>query len=389
MAYQAAAEAIAQLGVADEVATLKLCAANPLPRGKVEAMLKSLETVLVVEEIEPVIETFVRDLSADLDRHARILGKKTGHLPATDELSAEHVAEPLAQLTGRTFAPLLAPERSRQAMTFVAEQITKRPQGALCPGCPEMGTMYALTRALRRVCKEDFVSHGDIGCYERAIYPPWDAMHTIICMGAGPGLAHGMYRVKLGDKQVVQMGDGTFFHAALPELINAVYNGSSFTVVLYDNQCIGATGQQPHPGAFGLTAKRDTTGILSIEKIAAAIGIEPIEVVDPFDLKATRKALERALAAEGVSMVITRRACSILAERALGGRGKVNFSTYEIDPQLCTYMRNGKCRECFDTLGCLAIMRDDHLLSIDPTFCNGCGLCEQVCGPHAIHPADA
>ena len=65
----------------------------------------------------------------------------------------------------------------------------------LCPGCPHRGFFYALS-------KFKCVVSGDIGCYSLAVAPPLNCMDTILCMGGGFTVAHGMDCAK-NDRPVV------------------------------------------------------------------------------------------------------------------------------------------------------------------------------------------
>ncbi|MFQ5829443.1 MAG: thiamine pyrophosphate-dependent enzyme [Candidatus Methylomirabilia bacterium] len=386
MGYAAAVEALQHLGLDAEVTLLKLGAVHPLPAAPVRELLESVSRVLIVEETEPFVETQVRDMTADLDKHAKVLGKKTGHIPATDELSRDVVARALGELTGWPVPIGTDPDRWAETYPLVSEQLSKRPQGMFCPGCPEMAMMYCAARVGRKLFGKKVVGHGDIGCYERGIYPPWNAIQTIVCMGAGLGLAHGMYHAKIADKMIVHLGDGTFFHAALPEVMNALYNKSDMTILIYDNRCVGATGQQMHPGAFGLTATHEQTSEIDIVAVAKALGVPHIETCDPFDVKETLNTIERAMQFKGVSMVVGTRTCSVLAERQLGGRGAARLQKYEVVEDACPKCTDGGCGVCFVALGCPAIMWDGVHLKIDPAWCVGCGVCSQICPRDAIRP---
>lgn len=385
--YAAAREAIDALGVEDQVAVLKLATVLPLPQTLVEKVLASVDKVLVVEEVEPFIETQVRDIAAGMDHHARILGKKTGDLKIAGCIDRDDVAVTLAKLLGQDYEPSFSPQR----LTFfnhLKEEITHRPQGYFCPGCPEMAMAFAVKRVARKLYKDKFISHGDIGCYEHAHSEPWNLLNSVLCMGAGPGMGCGNYHSGVGEKIICNLGDSTFFHAAIPALVNAVYNKVEITFVMYDNRCTASTGHQPHPGAFGMTAMDEPTKVIKIEDVARACLVDHIEFVDPFDVPGMLAGVERALRAPGVSMVIMRRVCSVLAERQMGGRAKAKLDLYQIDSAKCEYIKKGICLVCVKELGCPSIMRIGKDLYIDPVTCFGCSVCSQVCPFDAIHKSE-
>ena len=50
----------------------------------------------------------------------------------------------------------------------------------LCPGCPHR-TVFTALRNLNCIVS------GDIGCYSLGVLPPFEAMDTLVCMGASIG----------------------------------------------------------------------------------------------------------------------------------------------------------------------------------------------------------
>lgn len=167
MAYNIVMEAMKQMEMVKEVAVLKLSTVYPLPKGLVTRMLAGTEVVLVVEEIEPFIEDQVRSLSANMDRHALILGKRTGDIPFSREQERNVIGPVLAKLLGTQYKPRASEKRLR-----AAEEIRKaegdrimRYDVRFCPGCPEAAALYAL----RSVCREmgiETIAFGDNGCHE-------------------------------------------------------------------------------------------------------------------------------------------------------------------------------------------------------------------------------
>ena len=80
-----------------------------------------------------------------------------------------------------------------------------------------------------------------------------------------------------------------------------------------------------------------------MEGVLRALGIEDVRTVDPWDMKAVRRALKEAVAADALSVIVFRRPC-VLLER-------VREAPYAVG-EACT-----ACGVCV-TLGCPAIAKD-------------------------------
>jgi len=319
MCYPIVMEAFKLMGISDEVAMLKLVTTYPVPKKLIKAFLSAMETVLVVEEIEPFIEHQVRSISADMDHHAKIRGKLTGDIPFTREQERNTVGSTLARLTGRKYTPIASPERQARGKKILDENKDLFAEHVrFCAGCPE----WAALSALKAVCTEmsvDFVGFGDNGCHECSHWPPLELENIAgITMGSGLGYGQGMYHGGLKSKIIAITGDSCFFHAAMPALVNAVYNKANILLYIMDNRTTGMTGHQPHPGAFGITASGEPTEMLDIAEIARALRADFVEVVDPYNQEETRSALEKAIECQGVSVVVARRPCAVIALRQAG-----------------------------------------------------------------------
>ncbi len=229
------------------------------------------------------------------------------------------------------------------------------------PACPE--SALSLTGK-----SSDKIVTGDIGCYTLGVLPPVGAVQTCLCMGAGISQAAGMIHAGVKEKVFAVIGDSTFFHAGMPGLLNIVYNKANVCVIVMDNSVVAMTGHQPTPGS-GKTAMGFDAKIIDIKDIAKAVGIEKVTRVDPYDLKATSTAIHEAINYQGPSVIISQRACPLLVEK-----GKQREIKEECNA----------CGVCVKAFGCPAISLVNERAEIDPTLCNGCGVCETVCPFDAI-----
>jgi len=347
VAYQYARE------VFPDASILKLGLVWPFPVELAREFRSKVKRLYVIEELEPFIEEELRFAGIHVDA-----GKD--RIPIVDELSPRRVR---VALTG-----VELPHPPEQ------KAVTRPPM--LCPGCPHTGVFFNLNKLRATVT-------GDIGCYTLGVLPPLSAIDTTFCMGASVGNALGLEKAqgkKFAKKTVGVIGDSTFVHNGIPGLIDIVYNKGISTIVILDNRTTAMTGHQPHP-ATGFTAKGEPTYKLDFEEIARAVGIKHITKVDPHDLKATYRALKKAMEAEEPAVVIAERSCALLPEerKAAAKRPKK-----VVDPEKC---RGDKCRLCL-RLGCPAIEWKDGKSHINRLLCVGCELCVQVCPFDAIHPEE-
>ena len=321
-----------------QASILKLGLVNLLPREKILAFAAKVDQVLVLEELDPVIETHCRNLGLT------VLGKD--RLPMVGEFSQGLVAQRIRD-TARPWMEL-------------EENIPPRPP-VLCAGCPHRGLFYTLA-------KHKVTVLGDIGCYTLAAYEPLYAIETCECMGASVSSIHGFNKALGQDsegKTVAVLGDSTFMHSGMTGLANIAYNQSNSTVIILDNSTTGMTGHQQNP-TTGKNLRGDPAGKIDLETLCRAMGIRRVRVVDPYDLKATEEVVTEELAAPEPSVIITRRPCVLL-------KSVEKHPPYQVEPDKCK-----GCKMCM-RIGCPAISWKDKKAVIDPTQCVGCGVCEQLC----------
>jgi len=369
-AYGYVKEALDWLGAERDVKIMKVLMPYPLPREPVLEFLGSLEEVLVVEELEPVMEEQVKLAAFDSGIRIKVHGKDL--VPRDFELTPEKVLKSLASFLKRDLPLDLSrlEELGREASSLAAPV-----PPTLCPACPHRNTFYAI----RKAATPRSIFPSDIGCYTLAYYPPLKTVDTTVDMGASISIAHGISAAEGGGKEgkiVATIGDSTFFHTGIPALANAIANGSDFTLVVLDNGTTAMTGHQPNPGsASGVKGKR-----VSIEDVARAMGADFVEVVDPYDIKAVENAVKKSLSIKGVKVIVARRDCALAVISQKKRRGE-SWKIYKVDEDKCT-----GCKVCINAYGCPAIRweREKKKAVIDPEMCWGCGGCAQVCPYDAI-----
>jgi indolepyruvate ferredoxin oxidoreductase alpha subunit len=377
-------EAITNLGVQERVGILKLSTTWPLPESLVLKHLGRAGAVLFVEEVDPFLENNVKELFA---QHCvdvgvkRFFGKAAGTISSVGEVGPETVTSAIQVLLNVSYEPRPT-DYAKRAHEVAAELVPTRALG-FCAGCPHRATYWAVKRALALDGREGFVL-GDIGCYSLGMGPSgFSQMKTIHAMGSGAGLAAGfgqLQRFGLSQPVLAVCGDSTFYHAAMPALVNARYNGSSFVLLLLDNSATAMTGFQPHPGT-GRTATGKEAPVLDLIPICEALGAKA-EVMDPFDLQGTtEKLLELLQDQQGVKVLILKRECALV-------RGKKQKKLYQVEvrQERCLGEACGCNRLCTRVFKCPGLYWDTATgkASIDEAICTGCGVCAEICPASAI-----
>ena len=342
IAYQYAKEAFPA-----DTSFLKLGFTFPLPMDLIRDFAARVETLYVVEELEPFMEEQIKAAGIPCE------GKK--YIPKMYELNPEIVAK---GVFGR-----------EPATTPVGCGVVPRPP-ALCPGCPHRGFFYTMSKG------KDFVICGDIGCYTLGSAAPLSAMDSVVCMGGGFSAAMGMAKAfemtgQTEKKVFGVLGDSTFFHSGMTGAVDIAYNKGNVIPVVLDNSITGMTGHQDNPGS-GETLMGETVKGIRIEDVLRSYGFTNVLIVDPQDLSAMQKAVDDALASAEPAAIITRRPCLLIKK-------------IKHDVGLCAVDRE-KCRGCKMCLkvGCPAVCMKDGKAYIDETLCVGCKVCAQVCPFGAI-----
>ena len=325
----------------DRHPVLKLGMVNPMPVQKILDFAKSVDKVVVVEELDPIIENHCRVIGV-----TNIEGKSI--FPMVDEFSQETVAKCM-NLEGKPFEAL-------------EDAIPPRPP-VMCAGCPHRGLFYTLKKNKCNV-------YGDIGCYTLGSFAPLNAMDLNVCMGASLSGMHGFNKARGHEyehKMVGVIGDSTFMHSGMTGLADIVYNNSASTTIILDNSITGMTGHQQNP-TTGYNIKGDPAAKVDLEALCKAMGIRRVRVCDPYDLADTDRAVKEELAADEPSVIISRRPCALL-------KGVKHNPPLKVDTDKCV-----GCRSCMQ-IGCPAIAIDkaDGKARIDATLCVGCGVCTQMC----------
>lgn len=355
--YTYVTEAMADLG---QLRELKVSTPHPFPEQLAVEFLTGLEEVLCIEELDPVIERELIYIAGKYHLPVKILGKLSHHVKNSGENTRDSVLADIAAFMGRQL-----PEQGENGQAVPVPELPVRPP-VLCAGCPHRASFYAVKKAMQG---RKTVFCGDIGCYTMGNAMPLDMVDTCLCMGAGLGIAQGVGHIEPDTSCFAFVGDSTFFAAAIPGVVNAVYNQAEMTLVVLDNSTTAMTGHQPHPGT-GHTMMGEVVAKVNIEAVLQGIGVTAVETVNPLDLAKSVEVVRKMAGLPGVKAIIFKYPCIAITKP----EGKM-----AVDIDKCV-----GCRKCIREIGCPGLIIRDGQVTIDESLCTGCGLCSQICPFEAI-----
>ena len=260
---------------------------HPLPIERLRAFAESVERCVVIEEGDPVMAEALRAEGVVVDSKPAMY--------RFGELTVNRVRRILDGDTSEEPAPPKG----------------RPPQ--LCPGCPHRTVFEVLS-------KLECIVSGDIGCYSLGVLPPFEAMDSLVCMGASIGVGLGLRHVLPGDearKVVSVIGDSTFVHSGMTGIAEMIYNPppGGHLVMILDNGTTAMTGLQEHPGT-GRRLNHEPTGRVVFEELCPAMGAETVVFEDPNrDVEGFEKAVREALENDKPTVMVVRRPCILAAKK--------------------------------------------------------------------------
>ena len=429
LAYSCLRHALGELQLEGEIPILKLGMTHPIDKDLIREFAAQVDAIYVVEEKRPLLENEIKAFitqgyqNGDLDRYVNVWGKQFPNgmagIPVTSGLDASILIQKLIPLlkhllgTGSAstvdaathHTPKIDLEHLSREETLqnrVSDQQIDIPQRTptFCPGCPHRDSSSVFLEITQQFMDAaymkkhhdsgpvDLVFHGDIGCYSMLKYEPFPRlMHNLSAMALGGGAGAGIDPF-IKNKQVVFMGDSTFFHGGMAAISDSIKNNQDIAYIILDNQTTAMTGHQPTP-ADGIDLLGNPTFAQDIEQVAQGlVGNSDIEIVrtNPEDRVNYKKYLEKTILKSGVKIVIADKECAITYHRRVRREqrqtiAKDGFLKHEkhinITPEVCEF-----CRECTTATGCpgLKIVDTDYgeKIAIDQSNCVSDGACARI-----------
>jgi len=418
-AYCYLRHALAELGLDGHFPVLKVGVTYPLDPSLVLEFAAGLRSLYVIEErrgfLEEQVVEIVQRARQNADHESRPLpaevwGKQFPHgLPGIPETRGLNPSKLIARL-GALFLqlPELAGRFDRRRVeaelallaevkAFDARIAPRTP--TFCPGCPHRDSASVLIEIkrqfrdplyMRRVHGTgpvDLVFHGDTGCYTMLMFEPTkDLMHNYSGMGLGGGTGAGIDPF-IRNKQVVFMGDSTFFHSGQIAISNSLKNNQDITYIILDNKTTAMTGHQPTPGLDeGLLGEK--TFAQSLDAVVAGITDQAhsgatVVRVNPAETTTYRALLEKTILQGGVKVVVADKECGITfhrrsareERRTLRAQGFLPAKRHiHVTPEVCE-----NCLECTKATGCPGLTIQNTLygpkVGIDLSWCVADGAC--------------
>ena len=350
-----------------DVNILKLGFTHPFPTELVKEFLENNKEVLVVEEVDPINEMETLSIAGLYNINTKIHGKIDGTLSKIFEYTPDIIFDALNDLI--TFE-----SESKVPNKATEIPLPSRPAN-LCSGCPHRASYYAARKAINSLnLSKESIHPNDIGCYTLGIAPPYNMASYLMSMGASIGTSCGFSKSTEDQPIISFIGDSTFFHGGIPQLINAVHNKNKFTLVILDNRITAMTGGQTNPG-IPIDGMGDEAPAISIEKLVKSIGIGFVETINPLNINEMVQVYKDALNYDGVSVIIAKYPCNLINKEEIRAR---NYSIV-VDHDKCVH-----CNLCTNELACPSINEINGQITIDEV-CNKCGVCTIVCPTDAIH----
>ena len=417
VAYTYLQHALHELGLQDKIPILKFGLTHPLDDEIVREFAERVRDICVIEENRPLLENEVKaSLSqlyqdGEIDRFVQVWGKRFPDglegIPDMGGLNPSVIIEKLIPLFRTRYLTKLKldngnllreEELIKLAVSHEVEIPGRTP--TFCPGCPHRDSASVFLDVVKQFMDTDYmkkhydsppidlVFHGDIGCYSMLKYEPYPRlMHNLSAMALGGGTGAGIDPF-IKNKQVVFMGDSTFFHGGMAAISDSIKNGQDIAYVILDNQTTAMTGHQPTPST-GEDILGNPTFAQDIEKVARGLVAESdtlVARVDPENRYEYKSLLEESILKPGVKVFIADKECGITYHRrvrreqqqTVKEQGFLKTEKHiNITEEVCEF-----CLECTKATGCpgLKIVETEYgpKIGIDQSDCVSDGACARI-----------
>ena len=341
---------------------LQLHMTYPLPRDTIVRFLSDHHEVFVLEELDRVIESEIKAMAYDAGLSTKIYSRPNYELAG--ELNRQRIGKILSAVWPKIFKPA-RPGAEDNVLTLPS----RPPQ--LCPGCGHRSAFFAA----QEVLDGNSIVVGDIGCLTLGALPPHNMGEILFSMGHSVSTAAGLALNNPGRNVMALMGDGTFFHAGIPGVINAAANQSNLTLYLLDNATTAMTGHQPRPGNGQIGDK------INIPELLKNLGVQFVRQADAYNQAALKELLRESFAYNGFAVVIAKHPCMLQLTRI----NRKKDPLFKLPPIQLTRPPSDSDRHHIEKFGCPTFERDNAgQITVNEELCIGCGSCIPTCSPGVL-----
>ncbi len=289
--YKLTQNSLDQLDANDKISTFKLGMAYPYPRKKLTKFMKGLDKLIVIEELEPIFEEYVKYLAFDEDIPVEIHGKDI--FPEAFEFTEDMIQKVLGQFIEGKIPEKLNP------------QIPALDTGADDEKMQLQEIFYKMAKEVEDENEFRFIYTGDFGS-EKFHEETQEIVNTFISQGASIGFANGIS--KLDDGTVLSfLNNNSFYHSGYYGLINAVYNENDMIMVFVNELADSAQGlENIRSSNASKYLKRQPKTKEEFKDMIFGMGVPEENIffteVEENNIK---KAFEKAAKASGVRVIIS------------------------------------------------------------------------------------
>jgi indolepyruvate ferredoxin oxidoreductase len=343
---------------------------HPVEPEGLRAFARGVETVLVVEEKQPFLESQVRNALYGMSDAPAVLGKRDHDgsplVPAESELQAARVATALRRVLSPRVEVRDAPPDPPVALPMLPVLRT----AYFCSGCPHNRST---------VHPADSLAGGGIGCH--GLVGMMDRPETVVTglthMGGEGAQWIGQSFSHDGGHLFQNIGDGTFFHSGQLAVQACVAAEVDITFKLLYNSTVAMTGGQDAVGARtvpDLTRKLEAEGvrrtIVCTDEPHKYRGVEVARNAEVWHRDRLDEAQLVLREIPGVTALVYDQQCAAQARR-LRKRGQLAVRTMRviINEDVCE-----GCGDCGRKSNCLSVQPVETEFGrkrrIDQTSCN-------------------
>ncbi len=339
----------------------------PLEPHSMQGFAESLQSLLVVEELRPTLESQIKTQLYGTPNAPAVHGKNA--LPLAGELSPLQIAHAVADLLPETLktSALARLHALMQALPPTGAALEAR-QPWFCSGCPH-STSTRVPEGSRALA--------GIGCHYMAQWMD-RSTETFTQMGGEGTPWIGAAPFSKTTHVFANLGDGTYFHSGILAVRASIAARVNITYKILYNDAVSMTGGQPHDGqvtAHSLAAQMLAEGAQQVcvvsdqpqrfehEPLPAGVALHPRS-----DLDAVQRALREV---SGCTVLIYDQPCATEKRRKQKSNPlPVAQRSYAmINPEVCE-----GCGDCSVQSNCLSVEPLDTPLGrkrkINQSSCN-------------------